>query len=61
MTFSLIFSIGIIVSITFLIGAVSSYKEEKTETMCTPLEHECDFIDYDGMGNFSRFGSSRRN
>ena len=58
---NLILIIGIIVIITFISGLFIFDKEEKSDQRNSQYYSHLDTNDYDGMGDFSRFGNSRKN
>ena len=58
---NLILIIGIIVIITFISGLFIFDKEEKSDQKNSQYYSYLDTNDYDGMGDFSRFGNSRKN
>ena len=58
---NLILIIGIIVFITFISGLFIFDKEEKSDQKNSQYYSHLDTNDYDGMGDFSRFGNSRKN
>ena len=60
MIINLIFIIGIIVIITFISGLFIFDKEEKSDRKNSQYFSHLDTSDYDGMGDFSRFGNSRK-
>ena len=57
---NLIFIIGVIVFITFFTGIFMLGKDEKIEAKNSRYNSHLDTNDYDGMGDFSRFGNSRK-
>lgn len=57
---NLIFIIGIIVFITFFTGIFMLGKDEKLDAKNSRYNAHLDTNDYDGMGDFSRFGNSRK-
>tara|TARA_B100001287_G_C22339399_1_gene369998 strand:+ start:179 stop:364 length:186 start_codon:yes stop_codon:yes gene_type:complete len=57
---NLVFMIGIIVIITFISGLFILGKEEKNDKKNSQLFSHLDTNDYDGMGDFSRFGNSKK-
>ena len=58
---NLILIIGIIVFITFISGLFIFDKEEKSDQKNSQYYSHLDTNDYAGMGDFSRFGNSRKN
>ena len=58
---NLILIIGIIVIISFISGLFIFGKEEKSDQKNSQYYSHIDTNDYDGMGDFSRFGNSRKN
>ncbi|MBK97699.1 MAG: hypothetical protein CL672_02770 [Balneola sp.] len=57
---NLIFIIGIIVFIIFFSGLFMFGKEEKSDKKNSQYYSHLDTNDYDGMGDFSRFGNSKK-
>ena len=57
---NLIFIVGVIVFITFITGIFMIGKDEKLDARNSLYNSHLDTSDYDGMGNFSRFGNSRK-
>ena len=52
--------IGVIVFITFITGIFMIGKDEKLDAKKSHYNSYLDTSDYDGMGDFSRFGNSRK-
>ena len=57
---NLVFILGVIVFIIFLVGLFMLGKDEKLDSEKFHYNSHLDTNDYDGMGNFSRFGNGRK-
>lgn len=60
MIINLVFITGVIVFIIFITGIFMLGEDEKLDAKNSQYNSHLDTNDYDGMGNFSRFGNSRK-